>query len=261
MSQTEAVETAAAALAQARRDGTLAPALPDALTADPAAARTLRRAAERALGWRRVGYKIGATSAAIQRTLHADGPFHSALFAERSYADGAALELPEGVLGIECEIALRIAETPSRCPRNLCEARDLVVSVHPAIELVGQRQAGGVRPPVGRCIADFGLSVAFVSGAGRPLSALPALSEIPVSAMVDGHEAACGRGSDVLGHPLNALLALAADLEAEDRVLRAGDWISTGTCVGIVPVVPGQTVVGEFGPLGRVAVRFAHDIK
>jgi 2-keto-4-pentenoate hydratase len=244
--------SAARALAQARRSGTLAPEPEAALLADPAAAGALRRAAERALGWRTVGYKVGATSRAIQQRLGADGPFHSALFAERSHGDGAVLELPEGVLGIECEIAVRLGRDLAAPPADLDAARAAVAAVHPAIELVGQRWPGGIRPPVGRCIADFALSVAFVAGAGVPPAALPDLAELPVTARIDGAVRAEGNGAEVLGHPLNALIELARGLHPDDPPLVAGSWVSTGTCVGIVPVTRGQEVVAAFGPLGVV---------
>ncbi|WP_200343462.1 fumarylacetoacetate hydrolase family protein [Rhodovibrio sodomensis] len=216
----------------------------------------LREAAEAALDWRPVGHKIGATSRAIQTRLGAAGPFHSALFAERTFASGAQLDLPEGALGIECEIAVKIEETPARPPETLDQAARLVASVHPAIELVGVRMPDGLRPDVRACIADFGLSVTFVFGTDVDPAALPDLAALPVTATVNGQQRASGTGAEVLGHPLNAIIYLSQALAREGRQLQGGSWVTTGTCVGIVPVRPGDLVTGWFGPLGTLEARF-----
>ena len=38
--------------------------------------------------------------------------------------------------------------------------------------------------------------------------------------------------------------------------IKAGEVVSTGTCTGVTPIAPGQTLVADFGDLGRVEVRF-----
>jgi 2-keto-4-pentenoate hydratase len=249
-------EPLALALAAARRTGTL---IPEPLTGrlnDIDAADALRRDAERALGWRPVGHKIGATTSTIQQQLGADGPFHSGLFAERSWASGATVQLPDGVLGIECEIAVKIEQTPASPPETLDGAARLIASVHPAIELVGVRTPDGLTADVRACIADFGLSVAFIFGTEVSPRLLPDLAELPVVARVNGIERAFGTGEKVLGHPLAAIVYLADALVREGRPLCGGDWVTTGTCVGIVPVGAGDRVTGDFGPLGRVEAIF-----
>jgi 2-keto-4-pentenoate hydratase len=216
----------------------------------------VRREAEAALGWQQVGHKIGATSRQIQARLGANGPFHSALFAERCQASGGYLNLAQGVLGIECEIAVKIANAPVNPPKTLYDAAEFIASVHPALELVGVRAPGGLKPDVQACIADFGLSVDFVYGPGVEPAALPDLASLPVTAYVNGATSATGSGVEVLGHPLNAIAYLAQALFQEGRLLRSRSWITTGTCVGIIPVVSGDHVVADFGPLGHVEAHF-----
>ena len=43
------------------------------------------------------------------------------------------------------------------------------------------------------------------------------------------------------------------------RPLKAGDIITTGTMTGVVPVKPGDQVIGDFGALGQVEVNFIDD--
>ena len=89
--------------------------------------------------------------------------------------------------------------------------------------------------------ADFGANVGFVAGDGVADWQAHDLSGIPVTVKVDGEQVASGTGKAVMGHPLNALVWLANHLGSSGQGLRAGDWISTGTCAGVVPIKPGQS--------------------
>jgi 2-keto-4-pentenoate hydratase len=55
-------------------------------------------------------------------------------------------------------------------------------------------------------------------------------------------------------HPLDAIAWLARALVARGLELDAGDLITTGTCLGLLQVLPGQTFEADFGELGRVDV-------
>lgn len=206
-----------------------------------------------------IGYKIGATSPEAQRIIGCDGPFYGPMFDLWFHDSGDTLPLPETVLGAECEFAFRLgADLP---PRNSDYSRDdvldAVASCHPAIEIVGRRSQSEGFPPFLHCVADFALHHAFINGApvddwrGRDLSA------ITVSAMVDGEVTNSGSGAEVLGDPVNALLWIANTRRAEGRGLQAGMWITTGTCLGVVPTRPGTTIVGRFEGFGDVEVTFA----
>lgn len=65
----------------------------------------------------------------------------------------------------------------------------------------------------------------------------------------------CGRGSNVLGHPLNALAWLANARSRAGHGLAAGELISTGNCADVIRLGPGQTAEARFGPLGQVSLR------
>ena len=66
---------------------------------------------------------------------------------------------------------------------------------------------------------------------------------------------AAGRGGDVLGHPLEAVAWLARALARRGGRLDAGDLVATGTCAGLLQVLPGQTFAADFGGLGTVELR------
>lgn len=254
------VDDAGRALAEARRERKNLGDLPGGLPSDEAEAYAVQRAAIAAYGGRRVGYKIGATSPEAQAMLQTDHPFRAPLFAADCHDLGAAIVEPGyGMIGLEPEFALRLGrDLPAReRAYDLEEVRNAVETVHPAFEIIGLRLPTELFKNAIVVTADFGANVAFAAGEGVADWQANDLSAVTVRVQVDGEEVAAGSGAKVMGHPLNALLWLANDLAAHGEGLKAGDWISTGTCAGIVPATKGQTAEADFGPFGRIALTIA----
>jgi 2-keto-4-pentenoate hydratase len=84
--------------------------------------------------------------------------------------------------------------------------------------------------------------VGYVRGAG--LSGPPALERE-------------GIGANVLGDPRVALTWLVNELSQIGVTLRAGQVVTTGTCLVPLPIAPGDRVMCDFAELGSVAVSFA----
>ena len=245
-------------LAAARRDGRLAD-LPLHLLRDRAAAQRFQAAAVGALGGARCGYKIGATSAAVQRRLGCRGPFFGPVLGEHLLDDGVAFPLVPGILGLECEFGFRLGrDLPAAGePLDITAVRNAVAECCAALEIVGRRVPATVPLDEASSIADYGLDVAVIWGRPIPGWDRLDLAATRVRAELDGTEVAAGTGALVLGHPLNALLWLASELAAGGERLRAGEIVMTGTCTGIVPVAPGQRFAGCFADGPPVVVRLA----
>lgn len=237
----------ATALAEARRNGTRsAPALPSAL--EIREAYRVQDEAASAYGSPRIGYKIGATSAEAQRIIGCDGPFFGPMFEADRIAPGSDLAVDETMLGLECEFAFRMARPfsgpagESSKDADMDALADAVGLCVPAFEIVGTRLSGDGFPPASSCIADYGLNSYFCPGDAiddwRDLD----LAAISVTAETDGVETNQGTSANVYGHPLAALLWLAGALGEQGKRLEVGDWISTGTCLGVVAMRPGIRV-------------------
>ena len=67
---------------------------------------------------------------------------------------------------------------------------------------------------------------------------------------INGQEIGSGNGSDVMGHPLNALAWLAEKLAAAGTPLRRGMIVMTGSMIPIQYPAPGDRVVIEVSGLG-----------
>jgi 2-keto-4-pentenoate hydratase len=77
-----------------------------------------------------------------------------------------------------------------------------------------------------------------------------------VRAFKNGALAREGSSANVLGDPRKALTWLANDRSKRSPGLRAGDIVTTGTCVKPLEIRPGDKVVADFCKLGRVAANF-----
>jgi len=84
-----------------------------------------------------------------------------------------------------------------------------------------------------------------------------ALAEHVVTAHKNGREASHGKGSNVLGDPLTALTWLVNEAARYCGGVKAGQFVTTGTCVPPVAVQPGDEVVMDFGVLGTIGLRFS----
>ena len=75
----------------------------------------------------------------------------------------------------------------------------------------------------------------------------------------NGRELDVGKGSAILGHPLEAVIWLAKDLRASGIRLRAGDLLSLGSFSKLLPPQAGTTVRASYECLPGnpgVSVRF-----
>jgi 2-keto-4-pentenoate hydratase len=206
------------------------------------------------------GWKIAATSVAGQQHIGVDGPLAGRLLANRLLAPGADISLATNRMRVaEVEFAFRMRE--SLPPRERAWALDEVMAavdtLQPAIEVPDSRYEDFARVGAPQLIADCACACWLVVGApfGDAWRAAD-LSARAVSARVNGAVAATGSGANVLGDPRVALAWIANELRVHAGGLRAGDLVTTGTCVVPVTVAPGDRVVADYGAFGSLDVSF-----
>lgn len=220
-------------------------------------AEAFQAAAFEALGGKRCGYKIGATSVGVQQLLGCQEPIFAPLRREDVLAADATFQIPAGLLGVECEFGYLMARdypAPLEEP-DLAGLRSAIADCFVALEIVGRRVVAPAPLDEISAVADFALDVAAVQGRSIPDWRSRDLASMAVLAVVDGVTEANGSGSLVLAHPENALLWLAKALQASGGGLRAGDIVLTGTCTGITKVSPGQVFEGRFDDLPPVRLK------
>jgi 2-keto-4-pentenoate hydratase len=205
------------------------------------------------------GWKIAATSVAGQRHINVDGPLAGRLFRERVFEPGA--EVPFGANGMrvaEAEFAFRMAvDLPPRgAAYTVDEVLAAVATLHPAIEIPDSRYEDFTRVGAAQLIADDACAHYFVLGPATTADwRRMDLVEHPVVATVSERETRTGKGANVLGDPRIALAWLANELSGIGVTLRAGEVVTTGTCIVPAPIAPGDRVHADFGGLGEVETR------
>ena len=206
-----------------------------------------------------VGYKIGCTSAVMQKYLDIPHPCGGRVFAGGVHHSGASLRYTDFVrVGAECEIAVRLAcdLAPSAAPFTADTVAQAVEAYLPAIEIVDDRYVDWQTLGAPTLVADDFFAAGCVLGTPVARSVAPDLLQVIGRAVVNGHEIGQGTGADVLGHPHHALAWLANHLAAGGSSLRAGQIVLTGSLVKTVWLNAGDEVMMDLSGLGTVAVDF-----
>jgi 2-keto-4-pentenoate hydratase len=212
------------------------------------------------------GWKIAATSKAGQAHINVDGPLAGRLLAERVIANGDDIPFTNNHMRVaEAEFAFRMGvDLPARATAySTQEALAAVASLHPAIEIPDSRFDDFTIVGAPQLIADNACAHYFVAGEAATadwraidLAAHRAMGTVRHSNGQWMHRQ--GIGANVLGDPRDALAWLVNELSSLGLTLRAGEMVTTGTCLVPLPIEAGDEIEADFGVLGRVTARIAY---
>lgn len=176
-----------------------------------------------------VGWKVGATTPAMQKLLNVPGPCAGAMLATGRFASPARVKARHYLkIGIECEVAVRLGQ-PLGAKATRKDAEAAIAALHPAIEIVDNRYGDFAVMGSAAMIADDFFHAGFVLGPEvRDWSRLDLASAVGIT-RADGVEVQRGKGSDVLGHPFESLVWLANHLGQQGERLEAGQIVMTGS--------------------------------
>jgi 2-keto-4-pentenoate hydratase len=254
---------AAARMLLAHRDGALDIAVwHEAIgPADLAEGYQIQAAFERILvverGFAPIGYKIAATNVAHRQLLKISSPFFGRLFRQSTSLSPALLpSRPNFWRLYEPEIVLRMKRdlAPAGAPYDDAAVAEATGAALPAIEIAGTHFTPWTAAGAANLVADNAAHGHWIIGPEVTDFATLDLLDGAVSLIVDGKVQATGRGRNVDGGAFGATAWLANTLIGMGRWLKAGDYVTTGSVAQPCPVAPGQSVLADFGPLGRVAL-------
>ena len=205
------------------------------------------------------GWKIAATSVAGQKHINVDGPMAGRLLRERAFDSGATVPFGANHMRVaEAEFAFTMHRdlTPQWGPFSVGEVVEAAGSLHPSIEIPDSRYTDFSIVGAAQLIADNACAHYFVLGPAAPESWRELdLSTHALKGEVVGKLSRDGVGANVLGDPRIALTWVANELSSLGIILRAGQVVTTGTCVVPLEIAPGDHVRMDFGVLGRVECR------
>lgn len=201
-----------------------------------------------------VGYSLLATVPFVQHQLHSAQPIVGPLLASSLQASGSSFRLPHGTIGITPGLAFVIGRLFPE-PGETVEpdtAATAVVTLAPALTVAGRRVSGGLPLDAVAGTADFGLNVACFRGAAVAATDVAKQSSIPVDISINGVSLRAGEIGGTAADRYAPITFLAQWARLHERQLEPGQIVVADSPVGIVQIVPGQTIDAEFGELGRV---------
>jgi 2-keto-4-pentenoate hydratase len=202
-----------------------------------------------------VGYKVGLTSATMQKFCGIDHPIAGVVLASRVHRSGASVRRADfGRLGLEFEIAVRIKSDMPVIGRPW--TRETIAphidGVCAAIEIVDDRSADYSNLDVRSLVSDNSWNGGIVlSEFATKWSDLEgALGRASKDGAVFGE----GFGRDILGHPFNSAAWLATQLNSRGGSLKAGQVVMTGSVMKTVFPEQAASYRFELAGIGVVEV-------
>lgn len=203
-----------------------------------------------------VGYKAGLTNPAVQKRFNTDKPVWGKLYEGMVLANGAAVEAAFGARPLfEADMLVRVKSAhinQAKTPMQVLEAIDQVIPFIELPDLLVQAPpklngAGVSAINVGARLGVAGAPLAVPAYRAERYAFLQALADMQVS-LTDGAGTRLGggKGSDILEHPLNAVVWLAQALAQEGLAMQPGDLISLGSFSPLLPSKAGLSVTATF---------------
>ncbi|MET0334151.1 MAG: fumarylacetoacetate hydrolase [Rhizobacter sp.] len=192
-----------------------------------------------------VGYKAGLTNPAVQKRFNYDRPVWGVLYDGMLLKNGAVVEAGFGARPLfEADMLVRVKSAAINQAKTPAEVLDAIDQLVPFIELPDLLVQA---PPklngpavsainVGARLGVMGSPISVPTYRAERYAMLDALRDMAV-VLSDGSgaELARGKGSDILGHPLNAVVWLAEALAKEGKAMKPGDLISLGSFSPLLP--------------------------
>jgi 2-keto-4-pentenoate hydratase len=215
---------------------------------------------------RRVGFKVGLTSKAVQESVGATAPVRGVLLRDMMLKEGAKVSAKFGarpiwepdLIVVVKDAGINKATTPLDVARHLSE---IVAFIELPDRIIAETEKVD-----GNLITAMNAGARLgVLGQRAKMEATPefitALQNMTVTATdQNGAVLANAKGDALLGHPLNPVLWLIQDLAATGEKLSAGDLISLGSFAKPQPPQPGQSVTVRYDGLPKgslkVSVKF-----
>lgn len=209
---------------------------------------------EYAKGNVRIGFKLGLTSLAKQRSIGLHHPVYGRLYRDSVRVSGEPIILDRYIHPrVEPEIAVVLRNSLQGPGVTTAEVFDAMQGIVPALEILDSRYRD-YRFTLAEGIADnTSHARAYV---GTMLVAPDAFDwgTEGVVLSVNGSVVQCGAGAATMGHPATAVAWLANLLGEHEHELPAGSLILTGGLTEAVMVKAGDCILGQWQTLGDITL-------
>ena len=221
-----------------------------------AASLKLLEASQGAVG----GYKIASTNPASRQRTGVSGPCASGVFARQIASAPATFNsVNYNQFCIECEVGARLAsDLPAvGAPYTRSSVADAIESLSVSFELIDRRESAsgdGAFAPDIKSILTMANAGALAGSSITDWRGLDLAAARGVMT-INGEQVSEGLGSNVMGHPLEALAWLANLKAGQGDPLTAGMLILTGTLTALVPMKAGDAAMIAIDGLGEAELK------
>lgn len=203
-------------------------------------------------GEKLVGYKMGFTSRAKMEQMGVDDLIWGRLTNAMLIEADQRIDLSNYVHPrAEPEIAFKLKKSLSGKVTKE-QALAAVDAIAPAIEVIDSRYRN-FKFSLEDVIADNCSSSGFVIGPWQSKDSN--IDGLAIHLAVNGEIVARGSSSDILDHPLNALVEAARCIAESGEELQAGQIILAGAATAAVALAPNQTITAEVADLGNCSFK------
>ena len=215
-----------------------------------------------AAGRRRVGWKIGLTSRAMQEALKIDTPDSGVLLDDMVFQDGATVPKNRFIQPrVEAEIAFLMARDLSGPGITREDVIAATAHVAPALEILDTRilrsdPVTGQARIITDTVSDNAANAGVVLGPQRHRLDSHDLRRVGAIVKRDGVVEETGLGAGVLDDPVTGILWLVQRLARYGQGLSAGDIVLSGSFIRPIEAPSGSRFHADFGPFGQVTLNF-----
>ncbi len=207
----------------------------------------------------RCGHKIGCTTTVMQEYLQIGHPCAGVIMDETIYNGSAQLQYSNFIRpGIECEIVVRLGtDIPEDIDFGPEEIGAYIDSIMIGIELVDDRYVDFRSLGTPTLIADNFFNAGCILGKPNRDWRKLDLKNLTGGFSINGNCGQKGRGAEILGDPLAALVWLARHTRQTGGQLKAGDFVMLGSIVKTHWFTGPGNAVAKIRGLGEVFVTFS----
>jgi 2-oxo-hept-3-ene-1,7-dioate hydratase len=213
-------------------------------------------------GRRKVGWKIGLTSRAMQDALKIDTPDSGVLLDDMVFDNDS--RVPQGRFiqpRVEAEIAFIMGKDLPLGDLTRDDILAATAQVAPALEILDTRILRA-EPDTGKArvvtdtISDNAANAGIVLGSERHDPRAVDLRWAGAIVSRNGEVEETGLGAGVLNDPVTSVLWLARRMETYGQRIEAGDIVLSGSFIRPVECPSGSRIHADFGAFGSVSISF-----